>query len=95
MSVPNIPRIITEGSCNAVSIARSLIANNDLVQQFASGRDRPAKPRTYCDKCPVSVAAHPLGCYELSRFDADYAAMMKEVMSVIEPTEFAVAVGAR
>jgi len=83
-----IRKVITDGSCDAVSIARSLIANNDLVQHFAAGHDRPEKPCTYCNKCLFSVAAHPLGCYELSRFDGDYAAMMKEVMSVFQPTGF-------
>src|SRR5579859_7457162 len=79
-----IRQVISEGSCDAVSIARSLIANNDLVHQFAAGLDRPARPCTYCNKCLVSVAAHPLGCYELSRFDGDYDEMMREVMSVFQ-----------
>jgi len=83
-----IRRVIADGSCDAVSIARSLIANNDLVHQFAAGLDRPARPCTYCNKCLVSVAAHPLGCYELSRYDGDYDAMIREVMSVFQPTGF-------
>jgi 2,4-dienoyl-CoA reductase (NADPH2) len=83
-----IRRVISERSCDAVSIARSLIANNDLVQQFAQGRDRPDKPCTYCNKCLLNVAANPLGCYELSRFGGDYDKMMAEVMSVFRPTGF-------
>ena len=42
--------------CDAVSIARPLIANNDLVRQFAAGIDSPARPCTYCNKCLVDVS---------------------------------------
>ncbi len=83
-----IRRVIHEGYCDAVSIARPLIANNDLVQQFAQGKDRPDRPCTYCNKCLISVLENPLGCYELSRYDGDYAKMIREVMSVFEPTGF-------
>ena len=83
-----IRRVINEGACDAVSIARSLVANNDLVQIFASGKDRPDKPCTYCNKCLVNVLENPLGCYELSRFDGDYDRMMEQVMSVFYPTGF-------
>lgn len=83
-----IRKVINEGACDAVSIARSLVANNDLVQIFASGKDRPDKPCTYCNKCLVNVLENPLGCYELSRFDGDYDRMMEQVMSVFYPTGF-------
>src|SRR5690606_1270178 len=83
-----IRKVINEGACDAVSIARSLVANNDLVQIFASGKDRPHKPCTYCNKCLVNVLENPLGCYELSRFDGDYDRMMEQVMSVFYPTGF-------
>jgi 2,4-dienoyl-CoA reductase-like NADH-dependent reductase (Old Yellow Enzyme family) len=84
-----IRRIIGEGYCDAVSIARSLVANNDLVQQFAAGKDRPDRPCTYCNKCLVNAPKNPLGCYEVSRFDGDYDKMIAEVMSVFEPSPFA------
>ena len=42
---------IARGDCDAVTIARPLIANNDLVQQFAGGIGRPEKPCTYCNRC--------------------------------------------
>jgi 2,4-dienoyl-CoA reductase-like NADH-dependent reductase (Old Yellow Enzyme family) len=83
-----IRKVISEGDCDAVSIARSLIANNDLVQIFAQGKDRPDKPCTYCNKCLLNVAANPLGCYELSRYDGDDDKMMQAVMSVFQPTGF-------
>jgi 2,4-dienoyl-CoA reductase (NADPH2) len=76
---------IEEGRCDAVSIARPLIANNDLVKVFAAGRDQPERPCTYCNKCLVNVIENPLGCYELSRYDGDRDRMMREIMSVYEP----------
>lgn len=79
---------ITSGHCDAVSMARPLVANNDLVQQFAAGRDRAERPCTYCNKCLVHVVEHPLGCYEESRFQSREA-MLAEVMSVFRPQPFA------
>jgi 2,4-dienoyl-CoA reductase (NADPH2) len=79
---------ISSGSCDAVTIARPLIANPDLPRQFAAGADRPDRPCTYCNKCLVNVIENPLGCYEPSRFGGDTDAMMREVMSVFEPTAF-------
>jgi 2,4-dienoyl-CoA reductase-like NADH-dependent reductase (Old Yellow Enzyme family) len=83
-----IRRLIEEGRCDAVTIARPLIANNDLVEIFAAGRDRPERPCTYCNRCLVNVIENPLGCYELARYDGDRDAMMKQIMSVYTPTGF-------
>jgi 2,4-dienoyl-CoA reductase-like NADH-dependent reductase (Old Yellow Enzyme family) len=80
---------IERGDCDGVTIARPLIANPDLPKVFASGRDRPEKPCTYCNKCLVNVIENPLGCYELSRYDGDRERMIAEVMSVFEPAEAA------
>jgi 2,4-dienoyl-CoA reductase-like NADH-dependent reductase (Old Yellow Enzyme family) len=79
---------ISGGACDAVTIARPLIANNDLVQLFAAGHDRPPRPCTYCNKCLVNVIENPLGCYDVTRFDGDTERMMREVMSVYRPTGF-------
>ncbi len=79
-----IRRAIEDGSADGVSIARPLIANPDLPQVFAAGKDLPERPCTYCNRCTVNVLTNPLGCYELSRFGGDYVAMMREVMSVFE-----------
>jgi 2,4-dienoyl-CoA reductase (NADPH2) len=73
--------------CDGVTIARPLIANNNLVHNFAAGKDLPDKPCTYCNKCLLNVIENPLGCYELSRFD-NYEAMMADVMSVFHPAQF-------
>lgn len=83
---------IDGGKCDAVSIARSLVANNDLVKQFAAGADRPAVPCTYCNKCLVNAVKNPLGCYEESRF-ASRDEMIAEIYSVFQPPEFAVVGG--
>ena len=78
---------ITRGDCDAVSMARPLVANNDLVQQFAAGRDRAERPCTYCNKCLIHVVEHPIGCYEESRFNSREE-MLAEVMSVFHPPAF-------
>jgi 2,4-dienoyl-CoA reductase-like NADH-dependent reductase (Old Yellow Enzyme family) len=83
-----IRRAINDGDCDAVTIARPLIANNDLVEMFARGLDRPPVPCTYCNKCLVNVVENPLGCYEESRY-ASREEMMRQIMSVYEPAPFA------
>ncbi|HZT43942.1 MAG TPA: NADH:flavin oxidoreductase [Chthonomonadaceae bacterium] len=82
-----ICHVIEQGYCDAVSIARPLIANNNMVNgYFAQGREIPQEKRcTYCNKCLLNVLENPLGCYELSRYDGDYKAMIHEVMSVYHP----------
>ena len=82
-----IRKAITKGYCDAVSIARPLVANNDLVKQFAAGLDRAPRPCTYCNKCLVNVIENPLGCYEERRFDSREE-MIRQVMSVYDPPPF-------
>jgi 2,4-dienoyl-CoA reductase-like NADH-dependent reductase (Old Yellow Enzyme family) len=82
-----IRKAIQSGQCDAVSIARPLVANNDLVKQWAAGRDRAERPCTYCNKCLVHVVEHPLGCYEESRYPSRDA-MLAEVLSVYRPQPF-------
>lgn len=83
-----IRQAIASGKCDAVSIARSLVANNNLVEMFRQGSDRAPKPCTYCNKCLVNVIENPLGCYDASRF-ASHADMVREIMSVFSPAPFA------
>jgi 2,4-dienoyl-CoA reductase-like NADH-dependent reductase (Old Yellow Enzyme family) len=73
--------------CDAVTIARPLIANNDLVQQFAAGMGRPANPCTYCNRCLVNAVENPLGCYDETRFESRDA-MIAQIMSVFTPAPF-------
>ena len=83
-----IRKAIGDGDCDAVSMARPLVANNDLVHQFAAGRDRAERPCTYCNKCLVHVVEHPIGCYEEIRYPSREA-MLQEVLSVFQPPAFA------
>jgi 2,4-dienoyl-CoA reductase (NADPH2) len=82
-----IEAAITRGDCDAVTIARPLIANPDLVQQFARGIGRPANPCTYCNNCLVNAPENPLGCYDETRFPSREA-MVREILSVFEPAPF-------
>ena len=78
---------IERGDCDAVSIARPLVANNDLVEVFRRGQDRADRPCTYCNRCLVNVVENPLGCYEESRYPSREA-MIAEIMSVFNPPPF-------
>jgi 2,4-dienoyl-CoA reductase (NADPH2) len=78
---------LERGDCDAVSIARPLIANNDLVEVFRRGQDRPERPCTYCNRCLANVVKNPLGCYEESRFPSREA-MVAEIMTVFDPAPF-------
>jgi 2,4-dienoyl-CoA reductase (NADPH2) len=73
---------------DAVSIARPLIANRDLPQVLQSGKDLPAKPCTFCNRCLLNAPANPLGCYDVRRFNGDHDAMIAEIMQVYKPSEF-------
>jgi 2,4-dienoyl-CoA reductase (NADPH2) len=74
---------IENGDIDGVAIARSLVANNDLVKQWRSGRDLPERPCTYCNKCLVNAPKNPMGCYEEIRF-RDRNHMINELMSIYE-----------
>lgn len=85
---------IRAGACDAVSIARPLIANNDLPE-ILKKHNGPAREKecTFCNKCLLNDLENPLGCYELSRFEGDTFEqrrenMLKEVFSVFEPPTF-------
>lgn len=82
-----IRQAIESGACDAVTIARPLVANNDLVRQFAQGRDQPAVPCTYCNKCLVNVVENPLGCYDETRYRTREE-MVAQIMSVFDPPPF-------
>lgn len=82
-----IARALRDGDCDAVSIARPLIANSDLVEVFRRGQDQADLPCTYCNRCLVNVVENPLGCYEESRFPSREA-MVAEIMSVFDPPPF-------
>jgi 2,4-dienoyl-CoA reductase (NADPH2) len=72
---------INSGACDGVAIARSLIANNDLVKIWESGLDMPERPCTYCNRCLVNAPKNPLGCYEPIRYP-DHETMVNTIMSI-------------
>ena len=75
-----IREAIGRGDCDAVSIARPLMANPDLPRMFASGKDTAERPCTYCNRCLINVLEHPLGCYDETRYSSS-AAMIRELTS--------------
>ena len=82
-----IRKVIDEGYCDAVTIARPLIANNDLPQVLASGKDLPERPCSFCNRCLINAIANPLGCYDQRRYESREA-MIEEVMSVYHPRSY-------
>lgn len=75
------------GQCDAVSMARPLVANPDLPKMFAEGMDRAPVPCTYCNKCLINVIENPIGCYDETRYTTREA-MVKEILSVFAPAPF-------
>ena len=60
---------IKGGYTDAVSMARMLVANNDLVKNyFEKGLDIADRPCTYCNNCLGAYLEVPLGCHEIDRF---------------------------
>jgi 2,4-dienoyl-CoA reductase (NADPH2) len=78
---------LERGDCDAVTIGRPLVANNDLPQLFARGHDRAPRPCTFCNKCLFNVIENPLGCYDERRY-ASREEMIAEIMSVFEPPPY-------
>jgi tRNA-dihydrouridine synthase len=82
-----IASALRANDCDAVSMARPLLANPNLPLNFVDGWDGPLNPPcSYCNCCLLNVLEHPLGCYDENRFDGrgDYDAMIAEVMSIFE-----------
>jgi 2,4-dienoyl-CoA reductase-like NADH-dependent reductase (Old Yellow Enzyme family) len=78
---------INRGDCDAVSAARPLVANNNLVEMFRNGLNQAPKPCSYCNKCLVNVVENPLGCYDDTRFNSREE-MIEQIMSVFRPQQF-------
>ncbi len=86
-----IRRVISQGYTDAVSMARPLVANRDLPQILASGRDLPDKPCSFCNRCLVNAVANPLGCYDVRRFGGNHEEMVARIMEVFHPSQFSAA----
>jgi 2,4-dienoyl-CoA reductase-like NADH-dependent reductase (Old Yellow Enzyme family) len=77
-------KAISDGRCDAVTIARPLLANPDLPETLRRGEEVTQKKRcTYCNKCLTHVLEDPLGCYEESRYDSREE-MIRSVMDFYE-----------
>src|SRR5262249_49149120 len=63
-----IEQTLQDGKADMVAMARPLLANVNLVKLFREGKNKPEKPCTHCNRCPVRTANFPLGCYDPSRF---------------------------
>ena len=85
-----IAAAIERGDCDAVTVARPLVANPDLVNMFAAGLDRAPRPCTYCNRCVFNFLENPLGCYEPARYDSREE-MLAEILSVYRDEEPAAA----
>jgi 2,4-dienoyl-CoA reductase (NADPH2) len=81
------------GDCDAVTLARTLVANRDLVELWLRGEDRPPRPCSYCNRCLFNLLEHPLGCYDERRY-ASREEMLEEVYAVFDPPPFTGAAGA-
>jgi 2,4-dienoyl-CoA reductase-like NADH-dependent reductase (Old Yellow Enzyme family) len=93
-----IGRVLREHSCDAVTMARPLLANVDLPRALADGWSGPFhRECTYCNRCLLHVLEHPLGCYDQSRFEdgpptqQGHDRMMQDVFEIftdyVEPEE--------
>ena len=76
---------LRSGDCDMISMARSLIANPDLVRQFEAGRDLPEKCCSFCNKCVGRTGTSPLGCYDVRRFNDSQREMFEQIMEWNRP----------
>jgi 2,4-dienoyl-CoA reductase-like NADH-dependent reductase (Old Yellow Enzyme family) len=74
---------LAKGACDAVTIARPLIANPDLPAVWRAGHERAPRPCTFSNKCLFNLLESPLGCYDESRF-ASREEMLAQVYAVFE-----------
>ena len=73
---------LKNGDVDGFTIARSLVANRDLIAYFKDNK-QPPKPCTYCNKCLVYAPGVPIGCWEQDRFDS-YDHMVETAYKVFE-----------
>lgn len=90
-SLPAIEAALGETSagsdaCDFVSMARALIANQDLLEQFREGRNEPQCRCDHCNRCCARTATSPLGCYNPARF-ASQSEMVAQIYRLNSPIE--------
>jgi len=82
-----IAEALRSNACDAVTIARGLLANPNLPSALKDGWDGPLDPPcSYCNRCLGHVLENPLGCYDESRFTnrGGRAAMLREVFAYFD-----------
>jgi 2,4-dienoyl-CoA reductase-like NADH-dependent reductase (Old Yellow Enzyme family) len=82
-----IAEALRSNACDAVTIARGLLANPNLPAALKDGWDGPLDPPcSYCNRCLGHVLENPLGCYDESRFTnrGGRAAMLREVFAYFD-----------
>ncbi len=77
---------LAEEKCDAVAIARALLAHPNLVQMFEDGVNEPPNPCSYCSECCARTAVLPLGCYDRSRFKSQDE-MANQIMALSSPLD--------
>jgi 2,4-dienoyl-CoA reductase-like NADH-dependent reductase (Old Yellow Enzyme family) len=70
--------------CDMIAIARPLLANPDLLDQFYKGANTPENPCSFCSLCCASTAVFPLGCYDQDRFKTPEG-MMNQILAWCSP----------
>jgi 2,4-dienoyl-CoA reductase (NADPH2) len=86
-TLPVVEGALERGDCDAVTIARSLLANPDLPEVWRAGEHRPLRPCSYCNKCLFNLLENPIGCYDERRY-ASREEMLAEIYSVFDPPPF-------
>lgn len=75
---------LADGKCDMVAIARPLLANPDLLDQFKNGANTPERRCSFCTLCCSQTAVFPLGCYDVRRFDSQED-MINQVLAWCSP----------
>jgi 2,4-dienoyl-CoA reductase-like NADH-dependent reductase (Old Yellow Enzyme family) len=88
-----VRKALADGDCDAVTIARPLIANPDLLARWQAGEERPPRPCTFSNKCLYNLLESPLGCYDQSRYSSREE-MLREIYEVFDPPPVTEADGA-
>jgi 2,4-dienoyl-CoA reductase (NADPH2) len=77
---------LADGKCDAVAIARALLAHPNLIQMFEDGVNEPPNPCSYCSECCARTAVIPLGCYDRNRFKSQDE-MAGQIMALSSPLD--------
>ena len=82
-----IGAVLRSGAADAVTMARTLLANPNLPRELAEGWSGPLNsPCSYCNRCLINVLEHPLGCYDEARYEerGGREAMLRELFEIVE-----------